>query len=250
MLSAIIVDDELNNVRNLEALIAAHCPIIEILASSTSPAEVRELIMSQKPDVIFLDIQMPAMNGFDLLKSLGGEYPFEIVFVTAYNDYGIQALKFSALDYLLKPINIEELKEAVKKVEKMVSLKKQNLRLENLLFLLDKQRSDQNEKIALPTLKETFLVAVGDIIRCQSSNNYTTFFLKDGESRLISKPIHEYEKLLSSYGFIRCHQSHLVNKRLVKSILNEDSGYFIMEQTSEKIPISKQRKSEVKAHFK
>jgi two-component system LytT family response regulator len=192
---------------------------------------------------------MPGESGFDLLKSLS-ECPFEVVFVTAFNEYGIMAIKFSALDYLLKPINTTELVAAVEKAEKAIRAKKQNIRLENLLRLLEKPQADINERIALPTLKETFLVPVRDIIRCESSNNYTTFFLINGVQHTISKPIYEYEELLESYGFIRCHQSHLVNKNHVKSILNEDGGYLVMENTATKVPISKQRKNLIKSVFK
>ena len=188
-------------------------------------------------------------NGFDLLKSLK-EPDFAVVFVTAYDAYGIMAIKFSALDYLLKPINITELKSTVNKIEQTIKAKKHNLRLDNLLDLLDKKQPDQNQKIALPTQKETFLVPIKEIIRCESSNNYTTFYLTNGLAHVISKPLYEYDELLSPYEFIRCHQSHLVNKMYIKSILNEDSGYLLMEYSTQKIPIAKQRKSTIKALLK
>lgn len=116
--------------------------------------------------------------------------------------------------------------------------------------LLDKKQPGENQQIALPTLKETHLVPVKDIVRCESSNNYTSFFLTNGTEHLISRPLYEYDELLSPYGFIRCHQSHLVNKLHIVSILNEDSGYLILQDGSKKIPISKQRKSRVKTLLK
>ncbi|RKR80533.1 LytTR family two component transcriptional regulator [Mucilaginibacter gracilis] len=249
MIKAIIVDDERFNIRNLQSLLNSQHSEIEVAGTATSPSQARGLILDLKPDVVFLDIQMRGMNGFELLKSLD-ERSFEVIFVTAYDEYGIMAIKFSALDYLLKPISIIELNKAVDKIKDRISTKKQNLRLENLLYLLDNQDRDENEKIALPTLKETYLIPVKNIVRCESSNNYTTFFLVDGVSHLISKPMYEYEELLSPYGFIRCHQSHLVNKKHIVSILNEDSGYLIMEYTGSKVPISKQKKSIVKSFFK
>ncbi|HEY5326706.1 MAG TPA: LytTR family DNA-binding domain-containing protein [Mucilaginibacter sp.] len=249
MIKAIIVDDEQFNIKNLQSLLNSQCPEIEVVGTSTSAIQARELILGVKPDLVFLDIQMPGMTGFELLKSLD-ERSFEVVFVTAYDEYGIMAIKFSALDYLLKPISMIELKKAADKIKISVNVKKQNLRLENLLHLLDKQDRDENEKIALPTLKETYLVPVKNIVRCESSNNYTTFFLVDGVSHLISKPMYEYEELLSPYGFIRCHQSHLVNKKHIVSILNDDSGYLIMGYTGIKVPISKQKKGIVKSFFK
>lgn len=246
MIRTVLVDDEKHNLTNLRALLNKHCPTIEVLGAASNAEEARKLVLQTNPDLVFLDIHMPDENGFDLLKSLP-ECSFEVVFVTAFNEYGILAIKFSALDYLLKPINVSELIHAVEKAEKAIKAKKQNIRLENLLHLLEKSRTDTYERIALPTLKETFLVPVCDIIRCESSNNYTTFFLVSGIEHTISRPIYEYEELLESYGFIRCHQSHLVNKSHIKSILNEDGGYLIMQNSTTKIPISKQRKNRIKA---
>ncbi|TDQ11255.1 LytR/AlgR family response regulator transcription factor [Pedobacter metabolipauper] len=249
MISAIIVDDESININNLKALLTRHCKEIDVVATALSAAEASAQILNLKPDVVFLDIEMPGENGFDLLRSFK-DPEFDVVFVTAYDAYGIMAIKFSALDYLLKPINITELKSTVDRIQQSVATKKQNSRLNNLFQLLDKRSSDDNQKIALPTLKETYLVLVKDIVRCESSNNYTTFFLTSGLEHLISKPLYEYDELLSPYGFIRCHQSHLVNKIHVTSILNEDSGYLIMNYTGRKIPISKQRRSSIKVLLK
>nr|WP_294938267.1 LytTR family DNA-binding domain-containing protein [uncultured Flavobacterium sp.] len=249
MIRAIIVDDEPINVSNLKALLAQYCTEIEVVATALNAGEARKIIHEYKPDVVFLDIEMPNENGFDLLKSL--ENPqFDVVFVTAYDVYGIMAIKFSALDYLLKPINISELKITVERIQQSVSNKNQNARLNNLLESIERKSPDENQKIALPTLKETYLVAVKDIVRCESSNNYTTFFLTDGNEYVISKPLYEYDELLKPYGFIRCHQSHLINKVHVLSILNEDFGYLIMKHHARKIPISKQRSSLVKALLK
>lgn len=249
MISAILVDDEQININNLQALLNRHCPEIEVVATANDANEAVKIITELNPDVVFLDIEMPGKNGFDLLKSLN-EPQFEVVFVTAYDSYAILAIKFSALDYLLKPINTTELKNTVKRIEQSVNAKKQNLRLDNLLNLLDRKQLDNNQKIALPTLKETFLVQVKEILRCESSNNYTTFYLTNGLEHLISRPLYEYEELLAPYGFIRCHQSHLVNKLHVTSLLNEDSGYLIMSSAQHKIPISKQRKTTVKSILK
>ena len=246
MIRAILVDDEPINISNLQALLTRHCPAVEVVANATSVDEAREEIINLKPDVVFLDIEMPGKNGFDLLKSLH-EPDFEVVFVTAYDAYGVMAVKFSALDYLLKPIDIQELKATIDKLERTVETRKQNARLANLLSMLDNGKADGNAKIALPTQRETYLVPVKDIVRCESSNNYTTFFLNDGSARLISRPLYEYDELLTPYGFIRCHQSHLVNKLHVTSLLNEDSGYLVMNHGAHKVPISKQRKSHVKS---
>ncbi len=245
MIRAILVDDESINNSNLTALLTRFCPEIEVVATAESAEEASVQIAQLNPDVVFLDIEMPKSNGFDLLRSLNTPN-FAVVFVTAHDAYGIQAIKFSALDYLLKPINSSELIATVNKLAQSINAKKQNERLSNLLQLLTEKYPDEHQKIALPTLKETYLVPVKDIIRCESSNNYTSFFLTNGAEHLISKPLYEYDELLSPYGFIRCHQSHLVNKMHVNSILNEDSGYLMMSFTSKKIPIAKQRKSSIK----
>jgi two-component system LytT family response regulator len=249
MISAIIVDDEPINISNLQVLLARHCKDIDVIASAGSADEAKTQILELRPDVVFLDIEMPGKNAFDLLRSLE-KTEFEVVFVSAYNTYGILAVKFSALDYLLKPINIAELKVTVERIEQTILEKKQNSRLKNLLQLLDHKFPDDSQKIALPTQKETFLVPVKDIVRCESSNNYTTFYLTNGAAHLISRPLYEYEELLTPYGFIRCHQSHLVNRLHVTSILNEDAGYLILNYTPEKIPISRQRKSLIKSLLK
>lgn len=246
MISALIVDDEAINISNLQALLKRYCPQLSVVATALNAEAAKAMILEHQPEVVFLDIEMPGQNGFELLKSLPNPQ-FDVVFVTAYDAYGIMAVKFSALDYLLKPINISELKLTVERIEQSVKAKQQNNRVANLLQLLDKKQPDENQKIALPTQKETYLVPVKDIVSCESSNNYTTFYLSNGTQHLISKPLYEYDELLSRYGFIRSHQSYLVNKAHVMSILNEDSGYLLMQHTGQKIPIAKQRKSMVKA---
>ncbi len=173
MIRAILVDDEQNNIDNLKKLLEKYCPEVAVISMTTSAIDGKKMITEQKPDLIFLDIQMPDKNGFELLKSLDS-YSFEVIFVTAFDKYGIQAVKFSAIDYLLKPINIEELKSAVNKAAEKIVQKKQNYQLENLLRLLQQQREEH--RIAIPAAKETRLVKTKDIIRCESSNNYTYFF--------------------------------------------------------------------------
>jgi two-component system LytT family response regulator len=150
---------------------------------------------------------------------------------------------------LLKPIKIDELKDAVKKAVDLVALKKNNLRLENLIELLEKNRQMESHRIALSSSKETRFIATDQIIRCVSSNNYTTFYIADGEELLVSKPIYEYEELLKDYGFIRCHQSHLVNKKYIKSIVKEDGGYLLMTDRSQ-IPVSRQKREYIKETLK
>jgi len=240
-IKAVLIDDEVNNLQNLQQLLNRHCPEVQVLANALTADEGRHIILQHQPDVVFLDIQMPGKNGFDLLRSLSN-YEFDVIFVTAFDQYGIQAVKFAAIDYLLKPINSEELQIAVSRVVAKSRNKKQNLQLENLINLFRQQKEDQ--RIALPTQKETRFIATGQIIRCESSNNYTSFYLSNEEKIIVSKPIYEYEELLAGYGFIRCHQSHLVNKKYIKSLIKEDGGYLLLENGTQ-VPVARSKKEMV-----
>lgn len=243
-ISAVIIDDEQNNIDNLEILLQQHCPQVRIVDKCLNANDGASSIIQLQPDIVFLDIQMPGKNGFELLQSLQS-YQFELIFVTAYDKYGIQAVKFSALDYLLKPINTDELKNAVNKAIYRSNEKKQNKKLENLLLVLENQQQRDLHRIALTSAKETRFIKTAEIIHCESSNNYTTFFLVSGEKIMVSKPIFEYEEILSAYGFIRCHQSHLVNKIHIRSLVKEDGGYLLLADNKQ-VPISRLKKEFVK----
>ncbi|MBZ4188722.1 LytR/AlgR family response regulator transcription factor [Niabella beijingensis] len=243
-MKAIIIDDEPNNIRNLELLLKEHCSNVQVVATAMNADEGREAILSHQPDLVFLDIQMPGANGFEMLQSLP-EPGFEVIFVTGFDRYGIQAVKFSAIDYLLKPIVTAELKTAVEKAAHKTETKKRNTQLENLLKFLEKKDHKQDHKIALPSAKETRFVNPAQIIYCEAKNNYTSFRLTGGEQLVISRPLYEYEELLTDYGFLRCHNSYLVNRIFIKSILKEDSTTLLLEN-DERIPVSRQKKEYIK----
>jgi two-component system LytT family response regulator len=240
-LRALLIDDEKNNLDNLERLLTAICPQVEIAGTAMNAEDAKIAILQHQPDLLFLDIQMPEKSGFDLLQELAA-YDFEVIFVTAYDQYAIQAIKFSAVDYLLKPINPEELRLAVERCMTKNSQKKQNLQLENLLQLLHQQKD--THRIALTTLKETRFIRTTEIVRCESSNNYSIFFLAGGEKITVSNPIYEYEELLTPYGFIRSHQSHLINKDYIKSWVKQDGGYLLLD-TGDQVPVSRNKKEMV-----
>jgi two-component system, LytTR family, response regulator len=244
---AIIIDDEQNNIDNLSTLLQLHCPQVIIAATAITANDGIEQILLLTPDLVFLDIQMPHKNGFELLQSLQ-QYSFEVIFVTAYDQYGIQAIKFSALDYLLKPVNTLELIQAVNRATEKLSLKTKNRQIENLIMMLHHQQKRENHRIALATLKETRFVQTDEIIHCESINNYCVFFLSNGEKLTVSKPIYEYEEMLADYGFIRCHQSHLINKKFVKSLIKKDGGYLLLYDGTE-LPISRNKKDIIKSLF-
>jgi two-component system LytT family response regulator len=186
---------------------------------------------------------MPWEDGFAFLKSLS-DIQFEIVFVTAHDTFGIQAAKFSAIDYLLKPVLIPDLIEAVKKATRRIEQKKENISLKGLLQYLNNANKAE-QKIALPLMNETRLVEVNNIIRVESKNVYSYFFIQNEERLVISKPLKFYEELLSEYGFIRIHQTHLVNKAYIKGILTKE-GLFVILKDNTQIPVARQRKEAVK----
>lgn len=243
-MKAILIDDELHNLTNLQVLLNTYCPQVEVCALAQSAEQGKKAVKTYLPDLIFLDIQMPEQDGFAFLGSLD-YYNFEVIFVTAYDQYAIQAMRFSAVDYLLKPINIKELVDAVNRAFKQNQLKSQHKQIEYLMDWFKVQSQKEEQRIALSTVEETRFAKVSEIIRCESSNNYTTFFLSDNSKLLVSKPIYEYDELLSNYGFIRCHQSHLVNKAYIKSWLKE-YGDFLLLNDGMQIPISRGKKQLVK----
>jgi two-component system LytT family response regulator len=242
-INALLIDDEKNNLNNLSRLLTLYCPQIQVIAQALDAIEGKDLIIRLKPDLVFLDIQMPGTNGLELLQQLPNP-DFELIFVTAHDQYGIQAVKFAAVDYLLKPIDTTELQTAVRKAANRLAAKTRNTQLENLLQLLRQQQDKEVHRIALTTLKETRFLYIRQIVRCESDNNYCYFFLDNGEKLLVSKPIYEYDALLAPYGFIRCHQSHLVNKHYVRSWLREDGSTLLLEN-GDKIPVSRIKKEAV-----
>jgi two-component system LytT family response regulator len=243
MIQAVIIDDEKNNIDNLSGLLQQYCSQVHIAGVAMSADEGAALIRTLNPNLVFLDIQMPGKSGFQMLEELP-DLSFEIILITAFDQYGIQAIKFSAVDYLLKPLNIDELKAAVQKAEKRLNEKMQNRELENLLQLIRNREEKAAHKLALPTVKETRFVHPNEIVRCESSNAYTTFYLLNKEKIVVSKPIYEYEELLADFGFIRCHQSHLVNRTYIRSWVKEDGGYLMLDNGDE-VPVSRSKKDNI-----
>ena len=240
---SIIVDDEPNNIENLQQIIQTYCPQIDVVATASNASDAITAIKANQPHLLFLDIQMPGQSGFDVLRVFD-KINFEVIFITAYDKYGIQAIKFSALDYLLKPIDIAEFKLAIEKAEQKISGKQQNQSIEHLLEYI-KAGQKETPKITLPMLTEIMYVKITDIIRCEASNNYTTFYLQSGEQVLVCKTLKEFADILKPHQFIRTHQSHLVNTQFVKSYLKEDGGTLLLIDHT-KVPISRQNREMVK----
>ena len=246
MIRTLLIDDEAHNHRELSRVLAETCPQVHILGQANSAAEAKTLYVQQTPDLLFLDIEMPGSNGFQFLESIQ-PVRAEVIFVTAYDKYAIQAIKFAALDYLLKPVNPSELKVAVERAQQKIQARWGNQQLQ---ALLDNLRNPQQQpKIALPSIDRVDFVAPDQIIRCQSDNTYTYVFLEDGSKLLISKTLREFTTLLTEYGFLRTHQSHLVNRKYVRSLLKRDGDVLLLTDGTE-VPVSLRQKGEVLAGLK
>ncbi|PHN06500.1 LytR/AlgR family response regulator transcription factor [Flavilitoribacter nigricans] len=241
MVKAIIVEDEANNRENLRLALASYCPEVEVIGEADSALTALDLIRNTSPELVFLDIAMPLGSGFDLLESLP-EIRFDIIFVTAYDQYALRAIKFAAVDYLLKPINVLELKKAVGRVLVKRENTKENERLAVLLHNLQKQ----DQKIALPQSDHIAFVPVNSIIRCRGDRNYTHFYFKDGTTLLVSRTLKEFTDLLEGNQFYRVHQSHLVNLDCIRKYSKRDGGTLITTD-NEKIPVARARKDQLLA---
>lgn len=246
IIRAIIVEDEKSNRDNLAKILSEYCPKVEIVAQCASAVEGKKAIMKFKPDLVFLDVEMPGGSGFSLLESID-EIDFEVIFVTAYDHYGIKAVKFCALDYLLKPVDILELTHAVEKLEKRLAEKEDNLRMKTLLA---NRHTDPNKiKIAIPLSDKIEFIEISSILRCEGEGNYTHIYLVNGEKILASKTLKEFDELLAEHQFLRVHQSHLINLNEVKSYIKTDGGYIKMKDDSS-VSISRQRREWVVERLK
>ncbi len=242
MLKAIIVDDEQNSRETLHLMLERYCPQVEVVTMSDSYEAALEDINRYKPDMVFLDIQMPDGNGFKLLEQFK-EIDFFVIFTTAYEEYAVKAFKYNAMDYLLKPIASDDLINAVEKVKKNLST--ENFDVHNIKTILNEIKNQKkSKKIVLSTQEGMHIVDTENIIRCESDDYYTKFFFLDGTTMLISKTLKEHEELLSDSDFFRPHKSHLVNLKYVKSYIKTDGGSIIMNDGKE-IPVSRRKREKI-----
>lgn len=238
---AYILDDEQSSVEVLTIYLDKHFPEIELVGSSTKPLEALIEIRNLQPDLLFIDVQMPKMNGFEVISELPEPWPM-VVFTTAYDQFAIEAIKFSALYYLLKPLNLQELKTSIEKAASRMAEKESNTQL-NLKELLHNLRlgSNNNPRIAVRNNDAIEYLQVDEIIRCEADNNYTRIFLKDGKKMLVSKTLKDFEGLLEQYDFIRIHQTHLINKAFLKRYIKTDGGTVVLSDGTE-LPVARARK--------
>jgi two-component system LytT family response regulator len=243
MINAIIVDDEASGAGALNLLIGKYCPNVKVIGIAHSANEAEKKINSLSPNLVFLDVEMPHADGFQLLKRFN-ELNFDIIFTTAYNEYALKAIKHNALDYLLKPIDIDELKAAVKKCEDKQSKGETDFsKVQNLLSALSQQKV---QKLPIPTPEEIVYVDIDDIVRCEADSNYTAIYMKDKRKITSSKTLKEYEQLLSEQPFFRIHKTHLINLACVARYIKGDGGYVVMND-GVSLEVSRQKKAELLA---
>lgn len=242
MIKAVLVEDEKMSRETLRRMLEKYCPEVEIVGEADGYRKGAEVVRQHHPDVVFLDIQMPDGSGFKLLEDFD-EINFEVIFTTAFDQFAIKAIKYSALDYLLKPIIPQDLIEAVHRVEKK---KAENLRKRNRELMSENPNNQDQRprKIVLSTAEMIHVIDVDDIIRCESDNYYTYFYFVDGRKLLVSKTLKENEELLSPFNFIRPHKSHLVNIKFIKSYIRQEGGFILMKDGT-KIPVSRRKKDKM-----
>jgi two-component system, LytTR family, response regulator len=246
MINALIVDDEPKNIRILQGLLAECCPDVRITGEAVSAETAIPLIAEKRPDLVFLDIEMPHGNAFDLLDRIM-PIDFEIIFITAFDAYTLKAFKYSALDYLLKPVSIDELRTAVQKAKERIRFKNINVQLQNLMFNINKPNSSM-QKIALPNNEGLVFVQLSEIIRFEAKGGYTYVHATDNQKYISSRIIKEYEEILPAEIFYRIHNSHIINLNFVKKYHKGRGGLIEMSDNA-LIEVATRRKEEFLAKF-
>jgi two-component system, LytTR family, response regulator len=243
VLKAIIIDDEPDCVELLALQLAEHCPTVEVVAQFTSPEAGLQAIRSMKPDVVFLDVEMPRLNGFGLIEKLEA-VEFSLIFVTAYNEFALKAFRFSALDYLLKPLNVSQLKEAVSKAEKRQRIDQRQLDL----LRLQLKEGHFPSKIAVPFQNGVVFVELKELVYCEADSNYTKLFLANGKNYLLSKTLREVQEVLEERNFLRVHRQYLINLEHIKSYHKGEGSYLVMAGDVS-IPVAKNQKDRLVQKF-
>ena len=246
MLQTLIVDDEKRGRELLRMVLATHCPEVKVIGEASNIKEAHNLIIATDPDLVFLDIEMPGGTGFDLLTKFD-EINFEVIFVTAFDKYAIKAIKFSAMDYLLKPVDEEELVKAIKRVEENQNKKSNKDRVSNLISNV--RKPNDNQKIGLTSSDGLEFIEIKNILRCEADGKYTSVFLHDGKKLLVSKNLKEFEDLLTENNFFRIHHSHLVNLDYIKKYQSGRGGYVVMSDGST-ITVSQRKKEDFLSSLK
>ena len=242
-MKAIIIDDELSGREVLKKLVQLNCPEVTVVNTLNAIETGLQSINEDKPDLVFLDIQMPNASGFDLLNQID-KIDFEIIFVTAHDSFAIRAFKYAAVDYLLKPIKVTELIDAVKRADERI---KNNQTQDNVKFMLEKvspvKKVFLNNKILLPTLGGYNIIEVSDITYCKSESNYTRFHFADGKNLVVSKTLKEFESILLENNFFRIHRSYIINLNCIAKY-NKGKGGEVVMKDGAILEVSREKKEE------
>ena len=230
IISSIIIDDEPGNIVTLQELLKGYCPEVKIVGTALNPVIGQELIAKERPDLVFLDIEMPYGNAFSMLDKLS-PVNFEVIFITAFNDYAVKAFKYAALDYILKPVNINELKDAVEKATKRINEKQLNTRVDLLLKNI-KPENGQSQKIGLPTVDGFRFENIQNILFLEAQGAYTNVYIKGNEKEVVSKNLNYFDDILPPATFCRVHHSYVININFVKKYFKGRGGYVEMENGS------------------
>jgi two-component system, LytTR family, response regulator len=241
MLRAILVDDEENALNSLKQKIMQHCSSVEIVAACTVPDEAIEKINLLQPDILFLDIEMPGMNGFSFLQKLDHKN-VEVIFVTAYDHYAVKAIRFSALDYLVKPVDLDELKAAVERATQKRNITMPNRRLELLLDQVSRPQKSFN-KIAIPTHEGMQFIKVSDIIFLEAHTNYTHISVNGNLKYIVSRTIKDFEEILPTETFFRIHNSYIINKDYLEKYIRGEGGQVVLSNGTV-LDVAKRKKAE------
>jgi two-component system, LytTR family, response regulator len=241
-MKAILVDDEQDGIKTLQKMLERHYPSVTVAATCNNAVSAKQQIELLKPDVVFLDIQMPGKSGVEMIGELP-EKDFEIIFVTAHNEYMLQALQYSAADYLLKPVDEDRLVEAVQRVEKRLQEGKKQEMAEALFYNIGKAGQPQEMRLCLPTIKGFIILKLDEIIYCEAERSYTVFHIEGKKPVTVSRPLIEYENMLDDTSFLRIHKSYLVNLRHVREYQRGEGGTVIMSNNAE-IEVSRRKKEQ------
>lgn len=240
--TAFIADDEVRSRELLQNLLEEFCPQLQILGNAASVDDAVRSVNQLQPQILFLDIEMHPGTGFDILQKLPSSAFHQVIFTTAYDQYAIQALRISAIDYLLKPIDVPELQSAVQKAIQQIDGKYPQHQLQHLLQNLVKQQKDQS--ISLSTAEGLEFVPINSIIHLEANGAYTVFHLKEGRKIMVSRNLKEFETMLAEHGFFRVHNSYLVNLKEIRKYLRTDGGYVVMSNDIS-LSISPKKKEEL-----
>ena len=241
MLRAVVIDDIEKIRKENIAIIKSSCPSISIIGQADSVASGIKLIQQLAPDLVFLDVEMADGTGFDLLQKLS-PISFKVIFITGYEDFAIRAFRFSAIDYLLKPLDRQELMEAVKKAEDSLGKEVFDMKLHNLFSNLERPKNLQ--KLILKTSDKIYSINIQDIVNCESDKNYTTFYFINAPKLVVSTNLKEYETLLTPHNFFRTHKSHLINMAYFDHFIKSEGGNTIVMKNKSAIPLSVRKKEE------